>query len=273
MRCEEAREFITAYVDNELSVSERPSLETHLKDCPKCQFNYGQEQALKREIRSVAATLRAPADLRDKILSDRRIFPQRPESLRVWRGLILPSRPVFHPVFVLALLVLLLLPTLYLARAPEGSISLSALETHEKIVRGDISFVKATNQEGIKEQLLRSVEGKFAPMGYDLSMMNLGPVGGVIQDLRGRKILVTIYEGKAPSLTCYTFLGTERDAPSDAALFFDPNKKINFYAFSREGVNGVLHREGRLICILVSRMPMQDLLALARSKAQPAPSI
>jgi hypothetical protein len=45
---------------------------------------------------------------------------------------------------------------------------------------------------------------------------------------------------------------------------------MNFYAFSRGGVNAVLHREGEIICILASAMPMDELLALAKSKAKPS---
>ena len=45
-------------------------------------------------------------------------------------------------------------------------------------------------------------------------------------------------------------------------------KKLTFYAFSRGSVNAVLHREGDLICILASEMPMDGLLALAKSKAK-----
>jgi len=268
MKCEEAQELITALVDNELSDPERSSIESHLKDCPRCESIYGQERALKREIGRAGASFTAPADLREKILTDRRIFPER--SRPGWKGWVWSARPLLRPAFVLSLLILLVLPTLYLMRPSGQSISLTALETHEKIVGGTITFVKAGDQETVKEQLARSAGGSFAPMGYDLSMMSLQAVGGTVQEVGGRKILVTIYEGKVPSLTCYTFAGTEKDAPPEASRFFDPEKKITFYTFSRGDVNGVLHREGELICILVSKMAMADLLALARTKAQPS---
>ena len=107
-------------------------------------------------------------------------------------------------------------------------------------------------------------------MGYDLSAMNMRPVAGVVREISGRKILVAIYQGEGGSLLCYTFLGSEADAPPNAAKFFDPDTKMNFYAFSRAGINAVLHREGEVICILASEMPMDELLALARSKAKPS---
>ena len=88
--------------------------------------------------------------------------------------------------------------------------------------------------------------------------------------LQGRKILVAIYQGEGGSLLCYTLLGSEADAPANAARFFDPDMKMNFYAFSRAGINAVLHREGDVICILASEMPMDDLLALVKAKARPS---
>lgn len=270
MRCEEAQELITGLVDNELSHQDRNSIESHLKDCLRCQFIYREGQALKREVRMAGSSVIAPSDLRERILSDRRIFPETANLQKGWKGFFGPAKELFRPAFVFALLVLLVLPTLYLMRSTEKSISQSALQTHEKIVGGALSFTKAGSKEGIREQLFRSVGGRFAPMGYDLSMMGLQPAGGMVQEVGGRKIIVTIYEGKGTPLSCYTFLGTEEDAPAEAGLYFDAEKKINFYTFSRGGVNAVFHREGKVICILVSEMPVADLLALARSQAQPS---
>ncbi len=271
MKCEEAQEFITALVDDELSPQERFSIEGHLKVCARCQFFYEQERALKREIRLAAARVGAPANLRERIFSDPRIFPQRTKPTGEWKNGLWSLRPIFRPAFAGVLLLLLVLPILYLLKPAEESVSLSALETHRKIVEGSISFVRAESHEAVKEQLMQSVSGTFAPMDYDFSMMQLQAVGGMVQDVvGGRKVLVTIYEGKYPSLTCYTFIGTEADVPAGAILFFDPEKKINFYTFSDSEVNGVLHREGKVICILVSKLPVEKLLALARVKAQPS---
>ncbi|MCH8054601.1 MAG: zf-HC2 domain-containing protein [Deltaproteobacteria bacterium] len=268
MRCEETHELITALVDNELSHEERSSIEGHLKDCPRCRFVYGQEQTLKREVRMAGARVNAPADLKEKILSDRRIFPGRAESPKKWFELLWPGGSILRPALVVAFLMILALPTFYLMRSTEQPISLAAVETHDRIVKGDISFIRAGSQVEVIERLVLSVDGRFAPMGYDLSGMNLLPVGGMVQEVQGRKIQLVVYDGKGHSLTCYTFFGTEKDAPNHAAVFFDPRKKITFYSFSRGEINAVFHREGKLICILVSKMPMGDLLALARSKAQ-----
>lgn len=76
--------------------------------------------------------------------------------------------------------------------------------------------------------------------------------------------------GRLKLKTIHTALGTERDAPADAAIFFDAGKEINFYTFSQGRINRVMQRVGERICILVSEMPPEELLALARSGTQPA---
>ncbi len=177
-----------------------------------------------------------------------------------------------RPAFALALLVLLLVPTFYLMWPTRGSISLAALQAHAKINSGDLSFNRAASEQEIKAQLARSVGGRFAPMGYDLSTVGLKPVGGLVQDVDKRKVLVAVYRGAAPSVSCFTFLGTEQDAPPQARAFFDPEKKISYYTFSEGTMNGVMHRVGERICLLVSKMPMNKLLDLARSVQHPTKS-
>ncbi len=270
MKCEEAQELITPLVDNELSHHERSSIEDHLKDCPECESIYAQEKALKREVCLAATNVKAPVVLRERILSDRRIFPKSvsvPEGQK--RSFLLPKM-VLRPGFVLAILLLLVLPLLYLMWPTEKSVAQAALQTHEKIVGGALPITKAGSPQEVKELLFRSAGGTFAPMEYDFSILGLQAVGGFVQEVGGRKILVMAYEGKRLPISCFTFLGTERDAPADAAIFFDAGKQINFYTFSQGRINGVMQRVGERICILVSEMPPQDLLALARSGTQPA---
>ena len=270
MKCDEAQELITALVDKQVSDQERSSIESHLKDCQRCQFIYGQEQALKREIGAAGARLHAPAELRSKILSDRRIFPGPGRSSGSWTKRILPAWPFPRPALALALAVVLILPILYFMRTPSEPISLAAVEIQRKIIGGEISVRKTSNPDELKKWQIRAVNGEFAPMDYDLSAMNALPVGGLVQEVNGRKMLVTVYAGDGLSVTCFTFLGTEEDAPKIASVFFDREKKMKFYSFSKDGFNAVLHREGSIICILVSNMSGDELLAMVRAKVQPS---
>ena len=270
MNCDEAQELITALIDHELDQAERSALEAHFEECSGCRLAFEEELALKRKLRQAGERMYAPALLRTRILSDRRIFPENRGLAPRWLANLWPRSPVYQAGLALAFLVLLILPTYYLSNRVSQPVGLAAIETYDSFRRGDLPFDRTSNSDEIVRRLIQAVDGRFHPMGYDLSAMNMRPVAGVVREIDGRKILVVIYQGEGGSLLCYTFLGSEADAPSNAARFFDPDTKMNFHAFSRAGINAVLHREGDVICILASEMPMDDLLALTRSKAKPS---
>ena len=115
MKCKEAEELISALADNELSERERSSTEGHLRDCPRCQRAYELHQSLNSEIRTVSASMVAPIDLRQRIVSDQRTMPKEAESNS--RGkLSLRLQPFLRPAFASALLVILLI-SIYLSHA------------------------------------------------------------------------------------------------------------------------------------------------------------
>jgi hypothetical protein len=124
-----------------------------------------------------------------------------------------------------------------------------------------------TNTDDLHDWLYRAVDGRFGPLGYDFSHFEVQPIGGTVQKLNGREVLVAVFGSAGLSLTCYTFLGTEEDAPKNAKAFFDPETKISFYSFSQNGTNAVFHREENIICVLASNMPPEELLALAKSQS------
>ena len=270
VNCVEAEELITALVDQELGESERNVLEAHLAQCARCRSAFETEHALKQEIRAAGELIRAPGALRDRILSDPRIFPEQPRATGKWRYSLWPLPPRLRPALAIVLLLVLALPAFYWFKPKSEPIAFAALQTYDLFLRGELPVPKAAKSSEIEAQLTSAVGGRFHPMGYDLTAMQLQPVAGLVRELQGRKILIAVYQGEGGSLFCYTFLGSEEDAPPNAARFFDAGKKMNFYAFSRDGVNAVLHREGEVICILVSEMAMERLLELAESKAKPS---
>jgi hypothetical protein len=270
MTCDEAQELITGLVDQELRDPEVSLLETHLNECARCRLVLAEERALKTKIRAIGDTVRAPARLRNRILSDQRIFPKAIRSRTSPLQSLWPTSHVPGRALLAAVVLIVACTIFFRGDYMTRPVALAALDTYESFINGGLPVIKAQHAEEINEQLIRAVDGKFHPMGYDLGAMNLQPVAGAVREIRGRKILVAIYQGPGGSLLCYTFLGTETDTPPNAARFFDSTKKINFYAFSRGGVNAVLHREKDVICILASEMPMEKLLGLAKSGTNPS---
>jgi anti-sigma factor RsiW len=267
MKCEEAEELISALADNELSDRERSSIEGHLRECPRCQRAYEWHRSLNSEIRMVSASMAAPIDLRQRILSDQGTMPKEAELSNARSTLIVRLQPFLRPAFASALLVILLISIFLLMQRPSQPISLTALQIRAKIDEGKISLQEATNTDELHDWLRRAVDGKFGPLGYDFSPLGVKPIGGMVREVEGRQILVAVFRGNGLSITCFTFLGTEEDAPKNATVFFDPQTRIRFYSFSRNGINAVLHREDNTICMLTSNMPPEELLSLVRSSS------
>ena len=265
MRCDEAQELITGLVDNELTATERVSTEEHLAECHDCRAQFERETALKRDMKLAAAAVVVPQALREKIEPHTRLRSTARETKRVsvleWLGT-LRLRPVYGFAFV----ALIVAAALLFQWRPSEDIPTTALAMHESIVGGKTALVRVNDAAQLRKKLTLAINNKFAPIALDLSMIKLYPVAGFVERIADRDILVTVYEGEGATITCFTLLGGEADTPRDSERVFDPERKINFYAFSRGKVNGVIHREGQVICLLVSKMALPELLGVARGK-------
>ena len=267
MNCEQAQEWITALIDNELSAPERAAIEEHLRGCSRCQEAFAQERRIKQEIHQASLLLAVPPELRQRIAAtSRNAGLWHHAKLRLKQFL---ATPLVRPALALAVVLLVIYPLLFRGSQDQG-IALMALATHAEIEAGRKPLIRVADANELKSRLVQAVDGRFAPMGFDLASMKLHPVSGFMEKINGREVLVTVYQGEGSSVTCFTFLGSESDAPAHAEKFYDVANKINFYLFAKNNVHAVLHKEGEVICMLVSKMPPADLVALARGKARHA---
>lgn len=272
MRCDEAAELITGLIDDELTAAEQSAIEIHLEACADCKHQFEVETTIKAQMKLVANKVAVPAALRQAIERQLNARPARipakeePSFVSRWF-----SMPFVRPVFAAALLLLLFLPLFYTLK-PAANVAVASLPIHSEINRDDHykRMAPVTDMAALKARLVAAAGGKFGPMGYDLSMIQVYPVTGFVRQIRGRTAIVTVYQGTGQAVTCITLLGSEADAPSNAQVFYDSAKQMNFYSFTNNGVNGVLHQEGDVICIMLSEMPPGNLLALVREKAHSA---
>ena len=266
MRCDQAQELITARLDNELSADEHSAIEAHLHTCERCQRAVTAESRLKQQLKLARQEVTAPVALRHEIESE--IASQWPVlavkteggfaswfSFRSWR-----------PAFAAALLIIAI-AALFFFRSPQPDLAMAVLDNHRDLLSGKTALVRYDDASRLRQELARAVGGRFAPIALDLSMMRLYPVSGFVQKIGDREVLVTVYQGAGPAITCFTLLGSKSDAPERAQHFYDSDMKLNCYLFSQDGINAVLHSEGDIICILVAKMSPADILALLRGKS------
>jgi anti-sigma factor RsiW len=267
MHCDEAQELITGLVDDELTAIEKAAVKEHLAECHDCTAQFEREVALKRDIRLAAQAIAVPQDLREKIASregklgsDR--WPTRViSSAREWL-----ATARLRPIYGFAVVALVVAAWLFQLR-PRDDIPTRTLAIHESLVSGKTALVRVNDAAQLRKELTRAVNSRFEPISLNLAKFKLHPVAGFATKIANRDVLVTVYEGDGSTVTCFTFLGAEADAPEGSERFYDPDKRISFYGFSRGGVNGVMHREGDdVICILVSKISPAELLGVARGK-------
>ena len=266
MRCDEAQELITARVDNELGADERAVIDAHLQSCADCARAYEQEQFLKRQVHLTARGVSAPAALRQRLERRSAAVPAVENDSPQRRIASWFEFSGWRRALVAALLLVIVGWFIFTQQRAEN-LGVAALETHRSILSGKTDLIRSGNPAALRRELARAVGDRFQPVAFDLSMMQLYPVTGFVQNIAGRDVLVTVYQGAGPTITCFTFLGTESDAPEGAEKFYDADMRVNFYSFSRAGVNGILHRESGVICVLVSKMAPADLLALLRGNS------
>ena len=266
MRCDEAQELITACVDNELDAEERSAVHAHLQSCADCSAAYAREQLLKRQLHLAGREVSAPAALRHSLETNRAAPTtiERGSSQGRLGGWF--KFPAWRPALLAGIALVAVGSFLYTQRSADN-LAVAAIETHRGILSGKTTFARSDNPATLRKELARAVGDRFQPMAFDLSMMQLYPVAGFIQTIAGRDVVVTVYQGAGPEITCFTFLGNEADAPDRAEKFYDADMRINFYSFSHNELSAVLHKEGNVICILVSKMTAADLLAVIRGKS------
>lgn len=269
MRCEEAQELITGLVDDELSAGERSAIESHLGDCPDCRGQLERETALKNNLHRASVAVAAPAALREKVHSSLDGPGKARRATRrgmsgSWFGL-----PRLRPLGAFAIVVLVVAALVYQWR-PQDDFGAMALATHERVASGKRTLERSRDPSELRRQLALAVNNRFAPVALDLSMAKLYPVAGFVEKIAGRDVLVTVYEGDGSTVTCYTFLGTEADAPKGAKLLRDEETRVDFFIFSQGDRSAVMHEQGEVICILVAKMAPEELLDLLRNKAHHA---
>jgi anti-sigma factor RsiW len=265
MRCDEAQELITGLVDNELTATDRAAVEGHLAQCPGCRAQFERETALKRDVRLAASAIVVPRALREKIQRREDKFGSDTLVSKKVSVLNRLAAPRGRPIYALAAAVLVIVALLFQLQ-PNEDIATSASAIHESVVSGKRALVRVNDAAQLRNKLTIAVNDRFSPIVLDLSMIKLRPVSGFVEKIAQRDVLITVYEGAGATITCFTLLGDEGDAPEDSSPIFDADKKMNFYAFSRGKLNGVMHREDEVICVLVSNMTPAELLDVARGK-------
>jgi anti-sigma factor RsiW len=183
MACDNARELLDGYLDNELDLTTNLELRRHLQECESCTEHHKKQQALRSAIRNSDLAFKAPAGLEKRIRSavakadltdvqsrplGRRSVPRR--SVPIWFG-------VAASVAMAALLV-----WKTQTRLPDTNelLAQAVLTSHVRsLMANHLTDVASSDSHNVKPWFTGKLD--FSPPVKDLTSQGFPLVGGRLE--------------------------------------------------------------------------------------------
>lgn len=246
-------------VDGRLTPTEVAEVQAHLAQCPKCRIDLDRLQSARAALHSLRAEP-APAILRDVVSAaldreDARTQP-RGRDLRWWAGAAAAA------VLVLATAVW------WAGRTSPESLVDGARVNHDAVANpGFAPDAWITPEAAALEAAFASRQDSIPPIRViDLAMMGWTLEGGQVVRLADRS--AALYGYRRPDgrrVICQMYAGVLEDLPSTSDI--RQHRGFTFQVYERQGVTLVFWQEGRIVCVLASRLPPAEVVQLAFDKA------
>jgi mycothiol system anti-sigma-R factor len=191
MNCDEARQLLHAYVDDELDLATTLQIEKHLPGCPKCRKELEAAQVVRTAVAQPAVYYPAPSELRDRLTKairaeTREISPSSRSITPWWR------RPIAFSGLAASLLLVIGSMVLFApTHAPSGQID-ELVGSHVRSLGADhLMDVASTDQHTVKPWFTGKID--FSPPVVDLSGEGFPLIGGRLDYLEQKKVAALIY--------------------------------------------------------------------------------
>jgi anti-sigma factor (TIGR02949 family) len=224
MNCDDARDLLHAYADDEVDVATALQLDLHLQDCNACAREFKATQVIKQAVASPALYYSAPADLRDRLRAA--VEPPliiRPTSRRYW---------------AMAALVLLTIGSSLIAfmtlRNGTDSDAREALAAHLRSMQAEhLLDVPSTDQHTVKPWF----DGKldFAPPVHDLASQGFPLIGGRLDYLHDRPVAALIFHRHKHVINLFIWPGSSGEGETTLQgynIIHWSNAGMSFWAVS-----------------------------------------
>ncbi|MHB8629772.1 MAG: anti-sigma factor family protein [Aggregatilineales bacterium] len=194
MNCDEVRNLVDAYADNELDLVTGLSIERHLQTCAGCQPIYQNRLTLRSNLSADSLYFRAPADVQKRLMASlrRADHPANRFPFVDW----LLARPWVSAAATLGVLVIAaLVVTLSHSGSTPGALDTVAQEVLSSHIRslmaGHLTDVTSTDQHTVKPWF----DGKldFIPPVIDLTAQGFPLLGGRLDYLENNPVAALVY--------------------------------------------------------------------------------
>ena len=259
------KEEIQDLLDNRLDAPTRAEVERHIEACTECRREFEALRWTKSFVAKRFAAKAAPPELRENILRALETDGGSARTATLRPGFQMQKlKPIMAwaaALVALGILALILIPK---------------QRTVPQVIARD--FRSYQNQKLTPELNTPDVKKMetffakrglpFAPHVYDLSAMNYPLVGGRLQYLQSHRTEWVVYRGPDnQALVCQMYVGNVSELPVGSVEREHRGKKFHIYQV--KGVTMVFWQDRKVVCVLISDMPTENVVQLAFAKAPP----
>jgi anti-sigma factor RsiW len=195
MNCQECKEYIDAYIDNELDVTATIAVKQHLRTCSECPQLLESRKAIRDLLNDPQVRFEAPDSLLGKIRSV--LPPPEPDLKRrtgsrlvvPWFSLPLALAAAIAVIFGLAIMN----RTRIFDRSGGDALAQEAISSHVRsLLAAHLLDVPSTDQHTVKPWFNGKL--KFSPPVHDFADHGFRLIGGRLDYFNGREVAALVYQ-------------------------------------------------------------------------------